>query len=169
LNELLWAPVLILAVLGIGIYLSFGIRFLQIIGLAFILIRRGSLMHQVSDSPDSRPDVRRPYGLYPQGNGQKMEVFGWNLCCFGGEAGMGRIKWLWFLIAVSIMLAGCATPAYKEIFDGASFGNWQQFSADKDRLYKATLRSVVAKNFMIEKDDKENGSLLAKRYFQKGR
>lgn len=36
LNELLWGPVLILAILGIGIYLTFGTRFVQIIKLPFI-------------------------------------------------------------------------------------------------------------------------------------
>lgn len=36
LNELLWGPVLILAILGVGIYLSFGTRFVQIIKLPFV-------------------------------------------------------------------------------------------------------------------------------------
>lgn len=37
LNELLWGPVLILAILGIGIYLTIGTRFVQITKLPYVL------------------------------------------------------------------------------------------------------------------------------------
>jgi len=37
LNELLWGPVLILAILGVGVYLTFGTRFVQITKLLHVL------------------------------------------------------------------------------------------------------------------------------------
>jgi AGCS family alanine or glycine:cation symporter len=36
LNEFLWGPLLIIAILGIGVYLSLGTRFVQIFRLPFV-------------------------------------------------------------------------------------------------------------------------------------
>ena len=82
---------------------------------------------------------------------------------------MVRINRNWFLILTIFLFAGCATPVYKEVFRDTPSFNSKEFLANKDRLYKATLRAIIAKNFMVEKEDQENIFILAKRSFQQGR
>ena len=82
---------------------------------------------------------------------------------------MTRIKRNWFLIFILFLCAGCATAAYKEVFRDAPAYNRKEFSVDKEILYKATLRAIIAKNFMVEKEDKENSFILAKRSFHQGK
>jgi len=82
---------------------------------------------------------------------------------------MVRINRKWFLIFIIFLFAGCATAAYKEVFRDTSSCNSKQFLANKDRLYKATLRAIIAKNFMVEKEEQENSFILAKRSFQQGK
>jgi len=71
---------------------------------------------------------------------------------------------------ISSTLAGCATPpVYKEGFKCKAAYNAMQFPVNRDTLYLATLRTIYSRNFIIEKEDRENGNILAKRSFQYGR
>jgi hypothetical protein len=81
--------------------------------------------------------------------------------------GLGKRKW--FLISILFLCAGCASAAYKEVFRDTPAYNRKDFSAGKEIAYKATLRAIIAKNFMVEKEDKENSFILAKRSFQQGK
>lgn len=79
-----------------------------------------------------------------------------------------RKTWLFLLLTV-FLSAGCATPAYKEVFRDKPAYNSRQFPVNKDILHRAALRAVCARNFIIEKEDSEKGFILAKRSFQRGR
>jgi len=70
---------------------------------------------------------------------------------------------------VVILVAGCAAPVYKEVFKDQQSGNSRQFPAGRDALYQATLRTICAKNFIIEKESLNDGFILAKRSFQRGK
>jgi hypothetical protein len=71
---------------------------------------------------------------------------------------------------VVVFLPGCAsTHVYKEVMKEEPSYNTREFSASKDALYQAVMEVVLDKNFMIEKEDKENSFILAKRSFQKGK
>lgn len=74
-----------------------------------------------------------------------------------------------FLLAIVFLIAGCSTPAYKEVFKDKPAYNSKQFLANRDILHQATLRAICARNFIIEKEDPEKGLILAKRSFQRGR
>ncbi len=75
-----------------------------------------------------------------------------------------------FLAVIFFLIAGCATsPIYKEIFKEDSGYNSKEFSVSKDILYDAAIRTICSKNFIIEKEDKENGFILAKRSLQRGK
>ncbi len=65
-------------------------------------------------------------------------------------------------------LVGCGTTkVYKEILNDKPSYNSKSFSVSSDDLYQAVLKTVFSKNFVVEKEDKENGFLVAKRFFQK--
>lgn len=65
--------------------------------------------------------------------------------------------------------AGCAGPVYKQVFKEAPAANQKEFFVSREALYQAALKAVCSKNFLIEKEDRENGFILAKRYFQRGK
>jgi hypothetical protein len=74
------------------------------------------------------------------------------------------------MLFVVFLFVGCAGPSvYEEIFRETPRYNSKEFSVSKDVLYEATARAICVKNFIIEKEDKENGFILAKRSFQKGK
>jgi hypothetical protein len=75
----------------------------------------------------------------------------------------------WAVVLLASFVAGCATPVYKEVFKGKSAYNARQFPVNKDTLYQATLRTICARNFIIEKEDREKGAILARRSFQYGK
>jgi len=70
---------------------------------------------------------------------------------------------------VVFLVAGCAAPVYKEVFKDQPSGNSRQFPVGRDALYQATLRTICAKNFIIEKESLNDGFILAKRSFQRGK
>jgi len=75
-----------------------------------------------------------------------------------------------FLLFTVFLITGCATSSmYKDIFKEEISYNSQEFSVSKDILYDTTIRTICSKNFIIEKEDKENGFILAKRSLQKGK
>ena len=75
-----------------------------------------------------------------------------------------------FLLFAVFLIAGCATsPIYKDIFKQETSYNSREFPVSIDILYNATIRTICSKNFIIEKEDKENNFILAKRSLQKGR
>lgn len=77
------------------------------------------------------------------------------------------MKRIHIFLLIIFLLTGCATPVYKEVFKEGPAYNAKEFSFLKDILYKATLRCMYAKNFIIEKEDEEKGFILAKRSFQR--
>lgn len=70
---------------------------------------------------------------------------------------------------IVFLVAGCAAPVYKEIFQDKPTYNSRQFPVGSDTLYKATLRTICAKNFIIEKESPNEGFILAKRSFRRGK
>jgi len=74
-----------------------------------------------------------------------------------------------FLAVIVFLITGCATPAYKEIFKNDINYNSREFSVSADILYDATVRAVCSKNFILDKEDKGNGFILAKRSLQRGK
>lgn len=75
-----------------------------------------------------------------------------------------------FLLFTVFLITGCATaPIYKDIFKQEISYNSKEFTVSKDILYDATIRTICSKNFIIEKEDKENNFILAKRSLQRGR
>jgi hypothetical protein len=73
------------------------------------------------------------------------------------------------LALFALIVCGCATPAYKDVFKDEPDSNSKSFAVNRDILYQATLRAICARNFIIEKEDQEKGFILAKRSFQRGR
>jgi hypothetical protein len=72
-------------------------------------------------------------------------------------------------IILILFLAGCATPAYKEVFLDKTANNAKEFSVPSEELYQATVRALCTKNFIIENEDKEKGFILGKRAFPRGK
>ncbi|MFZ2356594.1 MAG: hypothetical protein WAW67_02065 [Candidatus Omnitrophota bacterium] len=73
-------------------------------------------------------------------------------------------------ILLAIFLSGCASShVYKEVMKEGPAYNTKEFSVSKDILYKAVEKTILSKNFMIEKQDPEDNFILAKRSFQKGK
>ena len=73
-------------------------------------------------------------------------------------------------MVVSFLISGCSTASiYKEILKEKPSYNMREFPISEDILYRATIRTIYSKNFIIEKEDEEKGLILAKRVFQRGR
>ena len=74
------------------------------------------------------------------------------------------------IVLMVFLLLGCASShVYREVMKEEPAYNTKEFSVPQDALYKAVLETILRKNFMIEKEEKENGFILAKRSFQKGK
>ncbi len=73
------------------------------------------------------------------------------------------------LLTSLIAVSGCATPAYREVFQEKVSYNSREFNVPVNILYQATTRAICSKKFIIEKEDADQGSILAKRSFQKGK
>jgi len=76
---------------------------------------------------------------------------------------------IWAVVLSVVLVCGCATAAYKDVFKEKPAYNSQSFAVSRDILYQATLRSICGRNFIIEKEDPEKGFMLTKRSFQRGR
>ncbi len=68
-----------------------------------------------------------------------------------------------------ITISGCATPVYREVFQERASYNSKEFNVPANILNQAITRAICSKNFIIEKEDYEKGSILAKRSFQRGK
>lgn len=80
---------------------------------------------------------------------------------------MKKIIALWVILLVA---GGCATSAaYKEVFKAKPVYSSKEFSVPSDILFKATVKAICSKNFLVEKEDKENSFILANKFFQRGR
>lgn len=74
------------------------------------------------------------------------------------------------LFFTMFLVTGCAsTPIYNDIFKQESSYNSKEFAVSAGVLYAATIRAICSKNFIVEKEDKENNFILAKRPMQKGK
>ena len=82
---------------------------------------------------------------------------------------MCKIKTGIAVLAV-LFLSGCATfnPS-REVFKEKVTYNSKEFSVSGGLLYQAVIKVIYAQKFVIEKEDKEGGFILAKRYFQRGK
>jgi hypothetical protein len=74
-----------------------------------------------------------------------------------------------FLLSGIVLLGGCATPVYKEVFREKSSYNSKEFSVPQNILYQATSRAICAKNFIIDKEEADKGFIVARRSFQRGK
>ena len=82
---------------------------------------------------------------------------------------MNKKMWVLGFMWMVFLVAGCAAPVYKEVFKDQPSGNSRKFPVGRDALYQATLRTICAKNFIIEKENLNDGFILAKRSFQRGK
>jgi hypothetical protein len=83
---------------------------------------------------------------------------------------MNRAKIVIFLMFIAVMVsAGCATNAYKDVFNDETGPNIKTFSAMPDDCYLAAKRAVLSQNFRIEKEDLQAKSFTATRYFDSGK
>ena len=75
-----------------------------------------------------------------------------------------------FLLCFVFLFASCATfnPS-KEVFKEKASYNSKKFSVSGELLYQALIKTIYSHNFIIEKENKEEGFILAKRCFQKGK
>lgn len=73
------------------------------------------------------------------------------------------------LIAASLMLAGCATPTYREVLKKTPDYNKKEFAVSKEVVFKAAAKVICLKGFMLEKEDENEGFILGKRYFKRGK
>ncbi len=72
-----------------------------------------------------------------------------------------------FLIAM--LMTGCASSAYKNVFNNENSPNVKTFSASPDDCYTAGKRAVLSRNFRIEREDLQARSFTAARYFEDGK
>ena len=80
------------------------------------------------------------------------------------------MKEKFILVFSTLIFFGCASShVYREVMDEDSSYNSKELSFSKDVVYKAVEKTILGKNFIIEKEDKENGFLVGKRAFQKGK
>ena len=71
---------------------------------------------------------------------------------------------------LAVFFLGCAsTHVYQEVMNEEPSYNSKEFSAPRNVLYKAVVKTILGKNFMIEKEDQASDFILAKRSFQKGK
>ena len=69
-----------------------------------------------------------------------------------------------------VFICGCGHPkVYKEVFKDKTSYNRRDFHVSREILRQAVLRIFCSRNFIVEKDDREEGFILAKRSFQKGK
>jgi len=75
-----------------------------------------------------------------------------------------------FLVSSVFLFVGCATfnPS-KEVFKEKASYNFKEFPVSGKILYQAVIKTIYSHNFIIEKENKEEGFILAKRCFQKGK
>jgi len=58
---------------------------------------------------------------------------------------------------------------YRDVLKDKPVYNTKEFSVSADSLYDAALKAIYSKNFFVEKEEKANHFILAKRSFQRGR
>jgi len=73
------------------------------------------------------------------------------------------------LVAGMAVIAGCATPVYKNVFKEAESYNTKVFPVPQSALFSAVTRAVLSKNFIIEKEESDKAFILARRSFQQGK
>ncbi len=72
--------------------------------------------------------------------------------------------------ALLIISPGCASaPVYDKIFSEDNSYNHKTFALSKEELYAATIKTIYAKNFMIDKESEDKDFIVARRSFQKGK
>lgn len=71
-------------------------------------------------------------------------------------------------LIISFLICGCATPVYKEALKQPPTLNKKDFSVSGDILFKAAVRVICSRGFMLEKENKDEGFILGKKYFKRG-
>lgn len=74
-----------------------------------------------------------------------------------------------FSVLLAFSCVGCSTPVYKQVIREQFSDNAKQFTASPERIYSACIKVFLLKSFVIEKENKEDGFILAKRSFQHGK
>jgi len=72
-----------------------------------------------------------------------------------------------FLMAV--LITGCATSGYKDVFNDENSPNVKTFNVLPDDCFIASKRAVLSQNFRIEREDLQARSFTAARYFEDGK
>ncbi|MDD5449546.1 MAG: DUF2242 domain-containing protein [Candidatus Omnitrophica bacterium] len=71
-------------------------------------------------------------------------------------------------LVISFLIAGCATPVYREALKQSPAVNREIFSFSGDRVFKAASNVIYSRGFMLEKEDRDEGFILGKKYFKRG-
>lgn len=72
-------------------------------------------------------------------------------------------------LLIAVLIAGCATSAYKDVFKDENSPNVKTFNVLPDDCYIAGKRAVLSQNFRIEREDLQARSFTAARYFEDGK
>lgn len=72
-------------------------------------------------------------------------------------------------LIVLLCAAGCASPAYRQVFRKDAAYNAREFSHPREALFQAVSRVLLGRNFILDKEEQDKGFILARRCFQTGR
>lgn len=90
----------------------------------------------------------------------------------GGKLIMGdkeARKIVLLMCFIAMIMVGCASSAYKNVFNDEKSPNAKTFNASLDECYFAVKRVVLSRNFRIEREDLQAKSFTAARYFEDGK
>ena len=84
------------------------------------------------------------------------------------EKGAGMKNFL-IVLCVVLMTAGCTYHPEREIFIEDDVRNSKVFEAAKVEVYKAFVKTMLMKNFVIKEENFQFGNILAERVIEKGK
>lgn len=73
------------------------------------------------------------------------------------------------LFILTLLISSCATPSYRQVFKEKPIYNSKVYSFPKNILYETAIKVMCSRRFIIEEESLDNGFILAKRSFQKGK
>lgn len=79
------------------------------------------------------------------------------------------MRTLLFTVLLAVTAIGCARAPYKQVLSERPVTNYRDYAAPKDLVYQAALRTVYARNYVLETEDPETGVFLGKRMVQRGK
>ncbi|MCK5580193.1 MAG: DUF2242 domain-containing protein [Candidatus Omnitrophica bacterium] len=79
-------------------------------------------------------------------------------------------KLIIFLLLMSFSFVGCGTTKmYSEVFKEDTSYNSREYQVASPDLFNIILKTFYSKGFIVDSEDKENGMIVAKKIFQKGK